>query len=208
MTTLEWQKFLAEQKELHRKVIFSVPELANAARTTRHGLNTELGRLVARGIITRYAQGRYGLANAVELEQLLPALDPCAYVTGFHALFCHHLVTQAPSEITCFTNRRHNRLANRSTPAGRLRFLCINQRIYSRPDGIIALREQALCDFVFLSLRDGVNPRHLVTFRNLDALNQTRLRKTLSHYPPEVADTVRQLCHRGAMGPAKALMSS
>lgn len=109
MKTLEWQNFFAEQRASHGKIVFSVAELANAAQTTPHALNTELGRLVRRGVITRYAHGRYGPVQGVGSEHILPEVDPGAYVTGFSALFRHHLVTQSPSEVTCFTNRRHNR---------------------------------------------------------------------------------------------------
>ena len=122
MKTLDWLSFFADQRELHGKVIFSVAELANAARTSLHAVNTELGRLLRRGLIARYAHGRYGPVEGVAPEDLLPVLDPGAYITGFYALFRHHLVTQAPTEVTCFTNRRHNRRPDRISPAGKLRF--------------------------------------------------------------------------------------
>ena len=187
MKLLEWQKFFAEQRDIHGKMIFSVAELANAARVSLHRVNTELGRLAGKEIICRYAQGRYGLADEVTPEVLVPAIDQGAYITGFHALFQHHIVTQAPSEITCFTNRRHNRRPNRLSTAGRLRFICINAQIYSKPlKGIVAPPEQAFCDFVFLTVRDGVDPRHLVTFRNLDRLSSRKLGKFLEHYPAKI----------------------
>ena len=109
MKTLEWQNFFAGQREQHGMVVFSTAELANAARTTLHAVNTELGRLMKRGIIRRYAQGRYGPVQGVDVESVLTAVDPGAYATGFYALFSHSVVTQAPTETTCFTNRRHNR---------------------------------------------------------------------------------------------------
>src|SRR5437016_8460255 len=111
MKTIEWQRFLTEQKDRAGKTIFSVAELANVARVTPNRINTELGRLMARGLITRYAQGRYGLTLGAKLEEVVFSIDSGAYITGFHALFRHNLVTQMPSEITCFTNRRHNRKA-------------------------------------------------------------------------------------------------
>ena len=83
MKTLEWQNFFAEQRALHGKVVFSVAELANAAQTTLHAVNTELGRLVRRGIIHRYAHGRYGPGQGVEPEAILAAVDPGAYITAF-----------------------------------------------------------------------------------------------------------------------------
>jgi predicted transcriptional regulator of viral defense system len=125
MKTLEWQNFFTEQRALHGKVVFSVAELANAAQTTLHAVNTELGRLVRRGIIHRYAHGRYGPSQGVGPEAILSAVDPGAYITGFYALFRYHLVTQVPSEVTCFTHRRHNRKSDRITPAGKLRFICV-----------------------------------------------------------------------------------
>ena len=123
MKTLDWQNFFAEQRAAHGKVVFSVAELANAAQTTLHAVNTELGRLLRRGMITRYAHGRYGPVQGVAPEDILPAVDAGAYITGFDALFRYHLVAQAPTEVTCFTNRRHNRKTDRVTPAGKLRFI-------------------------------------------------------------------------------------
>src|SRR5436853_5261300 len=107
MKTLSWQDFFAKQRALHGKVVFSVAELANAAQTTLHSVNTELGRLVRRGLITRYAHGRYGPTQGVAAEDILAAVDPGAYITGCYALFRRHLVTQVPNEVTCFTNHRH-----------------------------------------------------------------------------------------------------
>ena len=171
MKTLEWQSFLAEQSAKHGKLVFSVAELANAAQTTLHAVNTELGRLMKRGIIRRYAHGRYGLARGVDPEHIVSAVDPAAYVTGFYALYWHHLVTQVPTEVTCFTNRRHNRKADRITPAGNLRFVRVPARVFAKPTAsVVASGEQALCDFAWLNLRDGIDPRSLVTFQNLGEL--------------------------------------
>jgi hypothetical protein len=194
MKTLEWQNFFAEQRELHGKLVFSVAELANAAQTTLHAVNTELGRLVRRGLITRYAHGRYGLTQGVAPEDILSALDPGAYITGFYALFRRHLVTQVPTEITCFTNRRHNRRAEGPAPLGKLRFIRIPDRLYAKPgEHVLAPAEQALCDFTWLNLRDGVEPQSLVTFQNLHALSHGRLDKVLRRYPENVRSTIGRI---------------
>jgi hypothetical protein len=194
MKTLDWQNFFAEQRDVHGKVVFAVAELANAAQTTLHVVNTELGRLVRRGIIQRYAQGRYGPSQGVAPEALLPVVDPGAYLTGFYALFRHHLVTQVPTEVTCFTHRRHNRKSDRITPAGKLRFICVPASVYAKPaDQVIAPPEQALCDFAWLNLRDGIEPQSLVTFQNLDRLSRRRLNKTLRRYPEKVWTTVGRI---------------
>ena len=194
MKTLAWQQFFNEQRDLHGKAVFSVAELANAARTTPHVVNTELGRLMSRRIITRYAQGRYGLPKGVEPEQLVQSLDPDAYITGFYALFRRHLVTQVPTEITCFTNRRHNRTFGRAVSPWKLKFIRVPSDIFSRPaESVIVQAEQAFCDFVHLMIRDSVDPSHLVTFRNLDRLNRRRLRTTLQRYSDPVAKTVNRI---------------
>ena len=194
MKTLAWQNFFADQRAQHGKVVFSVAELANAAHTTLHTANTELGRLLKRGIIHRYAHGRYGPAQGVGPEDILPAVDPGAYITGFYALFRGHLVTQAPTEVTCFTNRRHNRKSDRVTPAGKLRFICVPPGVYAKPsDQVVAPAEQALCDYVWLNLRDGVDPRSLVTFRNLDTLSRRRLKQILRRYPEQLRAIVGKI---------------
>lgn len=192
MKALDWQKFFAEQRASHGKVVFSVAELANAAQTTLHVLNTELGRLVRRGLIARYAHGQYGLAQGVAPEDLVSQIDAGAYITGFYALFRHHLVTQAPTAVTCFTDRRHNRKTDRLTPAGKLRFIRVPSAIYAKPaQRTLVPGEQALCDFAWLNLRDGIEPQSLVTFRNLDSLNHRRLKQILRRYPGKVQDAMR-----------------
>ena len=199
MKTLEWQNFFTDQRAQHGKVVFSVAELANAAQTSLHAVNTELGRLVGRGIINRYAHGRYGPVQGVEPEDILSAVDPGAYITGFYALFRLHLVTQVPTEITCFTDRRHNRKSDRITPAGKLRFVCVPPGVYAKPDGqVIASAEQALCDFSWLTLRDGIDPQSLVTFQKLDALSRRRLNKVLRRFPEKVRATVARIAETAA----------
>jgi hypothetical protein len=39
-------------------------------------LNTELGRLIKRGIVRRYARGKYGPAEGVDVQDVLGAIDP------------------------------------------------------------------------------------------------------------------------------------
>jgi hypothetical protein len=130
----------------------------------------------------------------VEPEQLLPAIDPGAYLTGFYALFRDNLVAQMPSEITCFTNRRHNRTSDRILTGWKLRFIRAPGRIYFKPaDGLIAPPEQALCDFVYLNLRDSIEPQHLVAFLNLQRLNRRRLRNVANAYPHEVRIAVESV---------------
>ena len=194
MKALDWQNFFAEQRATHGKVVFSVSELANAAQTTLHVLNTELGRLVRRGLIARYAHGQYGLAQGVAPEDLVSQIDAGAYVTGFYALFRHHLVTQAPTGVTCFTERRHNRKTDRLTPAGKLRFIRVPSAIYAKPaQRTLVSGEQALCDFAWLNLREGIEPQSLVTFRNLASLNYRRLKQILRRYPGKVQDAVGRI---------------
>jgi hypothetical protein len=180
-------------------VVFPVAELANAAQTTLHAVNTELGRLVRRGIIHRYAHGWYGPSQGVDPEAILAAVDPGAYITGFYALYRCHLVTQVPAEVTCFTHRRHNRKSDRITPAGKLRFICVPASVYAKPaEQLIAAPEQALCDFAWLNLRDGVDPQSLVTFRNLDTLSRRQLNKALRRYPEKVWNAVGRIAGTAA----------
>lgn len=194
MKALDWQQFFLEQQRLHQKTLFSVAELANVAQTDLHGLNTELGRLMSRGILCRYAQGFYGMPDAVRTEELVAAIDLGAYITGLFALFRHNLVTQVPTDVTCFTNRRHNRSGERLTPAGCLRFVVVSSGIYFKPrSGVLAPAEQSLCDFVWLNVRDGINPRSLVTFRNLARLDRQRLARVTERYPGDVAQAVSKL---------------
>jgi hypothetical protein len=195
MKTLEWIGFLEAQGRRHGKHLFRVTELANVAGRAPHALNVELGRLVRKGVIARYATGVYGLPGRATPEQLVAILDGGAYITGAYALHRHNLVSQAPIEIACFTNRRHGQSRERTTAFGRLVFASVSPRIYNRPaQDVLAPPEQALCDFVHLTLRQGLDPRALATFRGLAGLSRRRLRGLLRRYSPKVGRTVRVLC--------------
>jgi hypothetical protein len=194
MKTLDWQRFFEVQREQHGKVIFSVTELANVARTTPGALNVELRRLVQSKLICRYAHGKYGRPGIVRPEDLLPFLDSAAYITGLHVLHRHNQVTQVPTEITCFTNRRHNRSRRRTTPLGRFVFICVRPRIYAHPArGKLASPEQALCDFVYWSCRSSLAPESLVTFLHPEKFQSRKLKALLLRYPSTVAEAVRRL---------------
>ena len=104
-----------------------------------------------------------------------------------------------PTEVTCFTDRRHKRKSDRITPAGKLRFVCVPPGVYAKPDGKpIAPAEQALCDFAWVNLRDGIDPQSLVTFQNLDTLSRRRLNKVLQRYPEKVRTTVAGIIETAA----------
>jgi hypothetical protein len=63
--------------------------------------------------------------------------------------------------------------------------------------GTSAPAEQALCDFAWLSLRDGIEPQSLATFRNLHALSRRRLDQVLRRYPESVQDSVCRIMRAG-----------
>jgi hypothetical protein len=190
----EWQRYLEEQRRLHGKVLFTVTELANIAATSRNALNVELTRLRRQGVIAKYAHGRYGLPDAITPEMLLPAIDSRAYVTGSYALHMHNFITQMPSRITCFTDRRSPRARERETPVGRFVFVCVRSRVYAHPrEGTVASPAQALCDFVYIARRQGVSPEGLVTFRRLADRVMPELDAIIVRYPVAVQRNVRTL---------------
>lgn len=192
MRALRWLQFLDTQRRAHGKTVFSATELANAGHTTLHALNVQLGRLLRQGILVRYAHGKYGLPDGITPAAVVAAVDDAAYMTGAYALYLHGVITQIPAEITCFTNRRHNRSRVRTTPLGKLVFVCVGPGIYSRPaESTLAGPAQALCDFVYVLRRRGLRPASLVTFRNLDAARPSR--ELLGCYPASVRKTVADL---------------
>lgn len=194
MKALEWQQFFQVQREQHGKRVFTVTELANAAQASPGVLSVQMARLLKRGLVLRYAQGRYGPATGVSLEDVLPLVDLSAYATGFYALSRHNLVTQVPFEITCFTNRRHNRSRERQSPLGKLVFVCVSPRVYARPaNGLIASPEQAFCDFLYVTGRKSLAAETLVTFRNLGSLRRRSLDRILARYPQTVTEAVRRV---------------
>ena len=194
MKTSRWQHFFKEQKEVYGKNLFTISELTNVANTTNESLNVELSRLRRRNIIERYARGTYGLKHGVPPEDLVHYIDAKAYITGFYVLHRNHMITQVPSKITCFTNRRHGSLRERTTPAGRYEFVCVNKSVYAPPiDGTMAEPEQALFDFVYLMRHKGVNSQSVVTFRNLHKLRESVLLKFAPGYPGTVKNQVSRI---------------
>ena len=194
MKAIDWQQFLHEQRDRYGKVVFSPTELANASSQEWPALKGALSRLVAQGVIERYVEGRYGLPRAVAVEDLVRSLDPAAYVSGIYALYRHQLITQVPTEIHCFTDRRHNRSRVRASSLGRIVFVCVTGPVYAYPNqDIIAPPEQALCDYVYLCRKQGIDSSSVVTFRNLNRLDIEKLRAHLSRYPKTVSKEVVQI---------------
>ena len=189
-----WRKFLEEQRDQHQKLLFTVTELANVAGVSRATLNVELARLREQAMLVKYAHGLYGLPEAVTAEILVPAIDSHAYVTGHYALHRHNLVTQVPTTVTCFTDRRSPRARERGTPVGRLVFVCVRSGVYAPiPEGLVAPPVQALCDYVYLSRRQGVRPEALVTFRQLQHIRTPDFPDILARYPLTVQKHVERL---------------
>jgi hypothetical protein len=194
MKAREWQRYLDEQHRLHGKVLFTVTELANIAATSRNALNVELTRLRRQGVVEKYAHGLYGLRNVITPEILLSAIDSHAYITGHYALHLHNLVAQVPTRIACFTDRRSPRAQARNTPVGHFAFMCVRSRIYAPPvEGGIASPAQALCDFVYITRRQGVWSKGLLTFRGLAERVLPELNLVLDRYPTAVQQHVRSL---------------
>lgn len=188
MKTTDWQKFFVQQQAEEGKRVFSVAELANAADASAAVINVALARLVRQGIIRRYVPGKYGLPDGVSAEDLVAAIDSDAYVTGAAALASKGFITQVPRVIECFTRRRHNRSRQRKSALGTLVFVCVSPKIHSQPTSGLASPAQALCDLCYTSLRRGLDPRSLYTFRKLDSLNLPG--ELLGRYPRTVRDGV------------------
>lgn len=194
MKAIDWQKTLQEQHDKYGKVVFTVTELSNVSSLDMKSLKVSLSRLVKQRIIQNYTKGRYGMAGAVRIEDLVPSIDAAAYITGMYALYQHQLITQVPTEISCFTNHRHNRSRVRITPLGRIVFVCITGSTYSYPQGsVIASPEQAVSDFIYLCRKRGVSPSDIVTFRNLHRLDLGLLQARLKKYPTTVKREMERL---------------
>ena len=189
MKTRDWQRLLGEQVEVG-KTLFTLTELANASGAPRRVVTVEMARLVRYGVVVRHAKGLYGLAGtSVPLETLLRGLDPHAYVTGAYALMRHGVVTQVPAVIHAFTARRHSR-TEVQTPEGRIEFVSVAPPIHRRGVKFIAGPEMALCDYVYIMRRRGMNPATLVTLRHLRTLKKPLLMRTLKRYPATVRQQV------------------
>ena len=194
MKASQWRAYLEEQRRTFGKRLFTVTELAHAAGVGRNALNVELSRLLRQGVAVRYAHGLYGLPGEVTAEELLRAIDGHAYITGMYALHLHHMIAQVPVAISCFIDRRIARARVRATPVGRFAFHSVAGRVYDPPaDGIIAGPAQALCDFVYLCRRAGVDTAAQAAFRNLHELSAAQVFARAKRYPATVGAEVRGL---------------
>ena len=194
MKASAWRSFLQQQREQHGKVLFTVTELAHVSGVSRAAVNVELARLRRQAILVKYAYGLYGPPGAVRVPALVAAIDSHAYVTGHYALYMHNVVTQVPTEVTCFTDRRSPRARQRATPLGRLVFVCVRSGVYApHAESPVAPAPQALCDYVYLSRRQGVRPEALATFRNLERIRMPELPALLARYPRSVRQHVERL---------------
>jgi len=194
MKAREWERYLQAQRQQHGKVLFTITELAHVSGSSRNVLNVELNRLCRQGIAVRYDHGLYGLPDAAGPEELVQLMDSRAYITASYALLLHGIIAQVPARITCFTNRRSPRARVRQTPVGQIEFVCIRSRVYNLPpDQPIAPSFQALCDFVYLARRQGVDLARQVTFRNLDQISGVLPTELLERYPSTVRDAVTHL---------------
>lgn len=197
MRAMAWRDFLDGQLHDYGKRAFAVTELANVAGASPGAVNVELSRLCSRNVLARYAQGIYGLPGVVTERDMLPLLDPCAYITGHAALTAYGCATQVSGIVTCFTLRRARR-SKVDTPVGRFEFHSVKPPVYSPPaDGVIASPEQALCDYVYLMRLRGVVPETVITFRRLEALSESLMKSILARYPRTTQQHVRRLISAG-----------
>jgi hypothetical protein len=194
MKTVDVLAYMHEQKDRHAKTTFTVAELANVAGAAAPALNVQLTRMRKQGLVERVAHGRYSLPGQSDLGALVQSIDRAAYITGAAALHAHGLVTQAPTQLDCFTNRRHNRSRRRRTVHGTLVFVCVTGRIHAPPaQGVYAPAEQALLDFVYLARRQGADPAAMVTLRGLEKLDRAQIGSVGERYPRSVRNRLTRM---------------
>lgn len=194
MRASEWQNVLCQYRDRDGKVVFTPTELANIAGHTMPVMKNTLHRLCDQSVLQKYAHGKYGLPGAVDAETLISAAYPGAYISGLYALYRHGIVTQTPQRIHVFTNRRHNVSRIRRTELGTIVFVSVRRPVYCPPEGrVLTGPEQALCDFVYLTRRQGLSVRSLVTLRNLASMDSAVMVQHLARYPKSVAKELHEL---------------
>ena len=82
---------------------------------------------------------------------------------------------------------------------GTLRFVCVSPRIYAPPkEGALASAEQAICDWVFMLKRAGLDTKGQATLRLEGKVNRKMLEEeVLRRYPKTVMDGVMELLESG-----------
>jgi len=210
MTAIQWIKLLEYQFEKYNKRAFTITELAALSGMSRASLHVKLNRFVKSGVFVRYIHGLYGLKKWPP-EQIINYFDTDAYCTGHYALFKNGFITQVPTTVTCFTNKRHmhsNRMPIESN-AYILEFVLPSIKIFDSSARPNASPERAFCDFIFLCRDRGVTPDTFVTFRKLASLDKNKIRGLLPNYPKTVQNEalriLKELCTEGQVGVINAL---
>jgi hypothetical protein len=199
MKAIAWIRYFEQQRRNHRKTVFTTPELANIARASPAATNVMLARLVMYGVLERVARGIYAVPGTATLDEVLPQIDPGAYITGARVLFDAGFVTQSPEIALCFTDRRPFR-KQRDTTVGRVVFRVVLPPVYAPP--ILGARtepEQALLDLAWTA--QGVSDlRAIYTFRNKRSFRKAVFHRMAASYPAETVERVQALL---AWGPAR-----
>lgn len=201
MRALEWHRRLSQYAEFNQKRLFTRAELANIAGSRMSVAHMQVTRLLASGVLRRYAHGLYGLPGLQDPGELVIALDSSAYITSRRGLFLRGVLSQVPAVITAFTRRR---LRNHhvDTALGRIVFTRAQKPIYQPPaQGAVAPAEQCLLDWIWVLLREGIEPESQGTL-NLSSLNMERLRQLAALYPAPVGRGLDRLCSSRKFGGA------
>ncbi len=195
MNTAGWVRTIDHLHDQGMRV-FTPVQLALVSRVTLGVTRKQVGRLAAAGLLVRLARGFYARPGRATLDDLLPALDPCAYFSAATVLNREGVMDQNPAAHFAVTDRQHARFPIRQTAFGPVRFHTIAKRLHRMPaEGVYAPLVQAVCDQVHFDRRRGLGDGTVSRFRNLPC-DHTELRTCARSYPPKVGETIELLCRR------------
>ncbi len=186
MKIYNWINILNKLSE--NKHIFSVPELANIADSTLSYARKQIFYLKQKGIIFPVYHGIYGYGK-INIEEVISAIDHRAYLTADTILYENNIILQKPNIITCFSSTYHGRTRIKNTTIGKIIFHKIRKNIYLFPEKTLkATSEQALLDFIYISLKKGIDPLAKVKFQksSIKKLNKKYLDQIIKKYPHSV----------------------
>ena len=195
---MPWRKYLDEQaRQARRKSCLRVRELANVAgaftghpcserRTDQaspprsHSRNMPTGYTACRVPYRRNSwssQSTRMLTSLATMRHCAQPRDPDAH----HDFLLYGLGGVRTGEGAA------------SRRSGELVFACVRSGVYfPATAGAIASPAQALCDYVYLARRSGIDPEALVTFRNLGQVARRSSCKRSRTIPDQRAESTRR----------------
>ncbi len=168
------------------KAIYSTSDLLKITGYSIPTVRKILERLVKKKILTQVKKETFlNNFNFPSFEQTACVIYPPTYISCESILFEEGILEQSPFILTCVTL---NKTKSISTKLGKILYQHIKTDLYfgfySDKGAFFAFPEKALCDFVYLRLKNG--EKVSLDEINFDQIKKRKLKKFSKSYPASV----------------------